>query len=372
MLTMKGRYNSANIMIDDIDITTHEQIQSFLDDLAFADTYIAIMPDCHAGKGAVIGLTMKMNQYIIPNIVGVDIGCGMVSAHFDTVDFDTVALDKFIKKNIPAGFNIHKQQQVNDIDELHHWTKVIGMDYSKAIKSIGTLGGGNHFLEVGKDSQNRIWATVHSGSRNFGLQVANYFQNIARKNFKQHPGYDHHKDLEYLLVKSKDGQDYLNALRFAQKYASLNRSTMMRKITDFFSSDPVETIESIHNFIGDDNIIRKGATPAHKGEKVIIPFNMRDGLALCTGKGSRKYNYSAPHGAGRILSRTKARHTLSVSHFKEDMNKAGIYTTTATKGTIDEAPDAYKDMNIIIKNIAETVDIIDFVKPVYNFKANGD
>ena len=174
------------------------------------------------------------------------------------------------------------------------------------------------------------------------------------------------------MVNSQDGQDYLNAARYAQTYAALNRMTMLAEITRFFGTDPLEVIESVHNFIGDDDIIRKGATPARKGERVIIPFNMRDGLALCTGKGSPKYNYSAPHGAGRILSRIKAKQVLSVDDFAKGMRKAGVFTTTATKETLDEAPDAYKDKEIIIRNIAETVEINDFVKPVYNFKAAGE
>ncbi|NLY91574.1 MAG: RtcB family protein [Firmicutes bacterium] len=372
MLTLKGQYNSAHIMIDEIDDTTRAQIQTLLDHPAFADTYIAIMPDCHAGKGAVIGFTMNLNDYIIPNIVGVDLGCGVLAARFEVDAVDLTAFDLFIKKNIPAGFSIHKKAKVKEDPTLRYWTKVIGMDYGKALRSIGTLGGGNHFIEVGKDSKNNTWVTIHSGSRNFGLRIANYFQSKAWKNLERNYSGKHYKDLEFLLVNSEDGQDYLNAARFAQSYAALNRATMLKEISRFFGADPREVIESVHNFIGDDNIIRKGATPARKGERVIIPFNMRDGLALCTGKGSAKYNYSAPHGAGRILSRTKAKQILSVDDFAKDMKKAGVFTTTATKETIDEAPDAYKDKELIIRNISETVAINDFVKPIYNFKAHGD
>lgn len=372
MLTIKGRYNFANIMIDEIDDTTREQIQNLLDHPAFAKTYIAIMPDCHAGKGAVIGFTMNMNDYIIPNIVGVDIGCGVLAARFEVDGLNLPAFDQFIKKNIPAGFSIHKKAKVAEDPTLRYWTNVIGMDYGKALRSIGTLGGGNHFIEVGKDSQVNTWVTIHSGSRNFGLRIANHFQRKARKNLEQNRPGQQYKDLEYLLVDSRDGQDYLKAARYAQSYASLNRATMLEEISRFFSAEPVEVIESVHNFIGNDNIIRKGATPARKGERVIIPFNMRDGLALCTGKGSAKYNYSAPHGAGRILSRTKAKQVLSMDEFAKSMRKAGVFTTTATKETLDEAPDAYKDKELIIQNITETVEVNDFVKPIYNFKAHGE
>ena len=372
MITLKGQYNSANIMIDEIDDTTRQQIQIMLDHPAFANTYIAIMPDCHAGKGAVIGFTMKMNDYIIPNIVGVDIGCGVLAARFGVDDLDLPAFDRFIKKNIPAGFSIHREPKVKDDPNLRHWTEVIGMDYAKALRSIGTLGGGNHFIEAGKDAKGNTWVTIHSGSRNFGLRIANYFQRKARQNMARKTTGNQEKDLEFLLVESPDGQDYLRATRFAQNYASLNRQVMLKEITRFFGRAPVETIESVHNFIGDDNIIRKGATPARKGERVIIPFNMRDGLALCTGKGSAQYNFSAPHGAGRILSRTKAKQVLSASDFAQGMKKAGVYTTTANRDTLDEAPGAYKDKELIIQNIRETVEINDFVKPIYNFKAGKE
>ncbi|NLM37673.1 MAG: RtcB family protein [Firmicutes bacterium] len=372
MLVLKGQYNSAQIMIDEIDDTTRQQIQRMLDHPAFAKSYIAIMPDCHAGKGAVIGFTMKMNDYIIPNIVGVDIGCGVLAARFAVDQINLPAFDKFILKNIPAGFAIHHKSKVGDDPTLRHWTKVVGMDYAKALRSIGTLGGGNHFIEVGKDSRENTWVTIHTGSRHFGLRVANHFQRKAREAMARNAAGHQEQDLAFLPVDSQDGRDYLNAARFAQSYAALNRRTILTEIIHFFGHEPVETIESVHNFIGDDDIIRKGATPARKGERVLIPFNMRDGLALCTGKGSAKYNYSAPHGAGRILSRTKAKQVLSVDAFARGMQKAGIYTTTANMETLDEAPDAYKDKDLIIQNIKETVEINDFVKPVYNFKAAGD
>lgn len=375
MIVMKGKYNTANIMIDTIDETTKAQIQSFLNHPAFGNTYIAIMPDCHAGKGAVIGFTMKLNDYIIPNIVGVDIGCGMLAARFTDFNKKVEKLDGFIKKHIPAGFNIHEISACSDsfnADELGRWTERIGMDYNRALLSIGTLGGGNHFIEAGEDSEGQTWITVHSGSRNFGLRIADHFQNRAKALLEKFFIRNEYRELEFLPLDTQDGQDYLTAVRFAQGYASENRKTMMRIISQFMESEPIETIESVHNFIGDDDIIRKGATPADEGRRVIIPFNMRDGIALCTGKGSSKYNFSAPHGAGRILSRSKARAQLSVSAFEKTMADAGIYTTTATEETIDEAPDAYKDMNLIMENIRETVDVNTLIKPFYNFKAGGD
>jgi RNA-splicing ligase RtcB len=364
-------------MIDSIDDSTKEQIQGFLNHPAFANTHIAIMPDCHAGKGAVVGFTMKMNDYIIPNIVGVDIGCGMLSRKFAIENIDLPNFDLFVKEHIPSGFSINNNvsKSIDAGTEMDWKVKQIceniGIeDYKKALRAIGSLGGGNHFIEIGKDSENNYWVTIHSGSRNFGLKVANYYQSIAKANLKKYFIGNEYKDLEFLLTNEKDGQDYIRDLKIAQKFASLNRWEMMNRITEYLGYGSLQEIESVHNFIGDDNIIRKGATPARQNELVIIPFNMRDGLAICKGKGSSIYNYSAPHGAGRILSRTQAKKELSIDTFKEQMKD--IYTTTANIETIDEAPNAYKDKQTIIDNIKDTVDIIDFVKPVYNFKAGTD
>lgn len=375
MITMKGKYNTANIMIDVIDDATKKQIQGFLNHPAFGNTYIAIMPDCHAGAGAVVGFTMKLNNYIIPNVIGVDIGCGMLAANFGTVNVNLQGLDDFIKKNIPSGFAInqnYKHVLFKQIEEVRETCDRIDIDSEKALKAIGSLGGGNHFIEMGIDSQNNTWAVIHSGSRNFGLRVANYYQAKAKINLEKYFIMDQYKDLEFLLIESEEGKMYLKDLRVAQRFASENRKEMMSRISSFIGKEPVDIIESVHNFIGDDDIIRKGATPARDGERVIIPFNMRDGLAICEGKGSSKYNYSSPHGAGRILSRKQAKNQLSVDEFTESMMIAGVFTTTANIETLDEAPRAYKDMNVIIDNIKESVSIIDMVKPIYNFKSGGD
>jgi RNA-splicing ligase RtcB len=372
MITMKGKYNFANIMIDQIDDSTRDQIQEFLNHPAFGNTYIAIMPDCHAGAGAVIGFTMKMNNYIIPNVVGVDIGCGMLAANFGNVDIDPQKIDNFIKKNIPSGFGInseYKHVRLDQIEEITESCYRIETDSEKALKAIGSLGGGNHFIEIGVDSKNNTWVTIHSGSRNFGLKVANYYQKKAKNILEKYFIKDQYKNLEFLLADSKDGEMYLKDLRVAQKFASSNRFEIMSRIKNFIEVAPNNIVESVHNFIGEDNIIRKGATPARLGETVIIPFNMRDGIAICEGKGNSKFNYSAPHGAGRILSRKQARMKLSVDSFQRDMIDSGIFTTTANIETLDEAPGAYKDMNIIIENIEETVSVIDMIKPIYNFKS---
>ncbi|MGP1576767.1 MAG: RtcB family protein [Treponema sp.] len=373
MLLFEGTYNTAYVMIDSIDEATERQIYRFLNHKAFAHTHIAIMPDCHAGKGAVIGFTMNIGDYIIPNIVGVDIGCGILSACFKLRSPDLPALDTFIKKYVPSGMRIHKTAVISDpafTEEILFMAQQIDMDNERALNSIGTLGGGNHFIELGKDSQGRYWLTVHSGSRNLGLQIARFYQQKAKAQLAEAGTLTaEDAELEYLFTESNEGQAYLQATYFAQRYAAANRRKIIEIIAEFFGKEPIELRESVHNFIGADGIIRKGATSAQTGECVILPFNMRDGFAFCTGSGNPAYNFSAPHGAGRIMSRTAARSSLSVKSFQKEMKNAGIYTSTASKGTLDEAPDVYKSKTLILKHIQQTVTVNDFVKPVYNFKA---
>lgn len=369
MQVIKGKYNSANVMIDYIDDTTYEQIQGFVNNPSFSGSYIAIMPDCHFGAGSCIGFTMQMNDRIIPDVVGVDIGCGMLSEKFDTESLDVEAFDNFIKANIPSGFSINNNPW-GGADFFSHVVKKIGMDQGRAFRSIGTLGGGNHFIEAGFGADGLLWVTIHSGSRNFGLQISKYHGLMAKKLCDKW-GADT-QGIPFLLVDSPEGQDYIADQLIGAQYASINRETMMLEIEWFLGKSVIDKIESRHNFIDDTGMIRKGATPAHEGQRVIIPFNMRDGLAICTGKGNKKYNYSAPHGAGRILSRKKAKAMLDVGLFQKDMESAGVYTTTANAGTLDESPNAYKDTAIILENIKETVDVIEMIKPVYNFKAGGE
>lgn len=376
MITIKGKYNFANVMIDEIDETTRNQIQEFVNHPAFANTYIAIQSDCHAGKGAVIGFTMKQNNYIIPNIIGVDIGCGMLMGKYNIKDIDLSSLDNAIKKNVPAGFHINERVVTSlNIDLLDDVTEVcntIGIDSTKALKAIGSLGGGNHFIEAGVDQEGRLVITIHSGSRNFGKCVADFYQKKAKEGLSKYFLDGMYKDLEFLPSDTEDAKNYILSMKIAQRFASENRRRILEKISIHLRAEPASIVESVHNFIGDDGIIRKGATSARLNEHVIIPFNMKDGIALCIGKGSEKYNYSAPHGAGRILSRTKAKALLNVDDFKKEMLAAGVFTTTANQDTLDEAPSAYKDMKIILDNIKETVDVVELIKPIYNFKAGGD
>ncbi len=382
MQTFRGKYNSANVMIDELDQETISQIYSFLNHPAFAKTYIAIMPDTHAGAGAVIGFTAKMNDYIIPNVIGVDIGCGVNAYPLDNTTIDFEALDKFIKKNIPSGFSIRSEVGMDDAVYQHlpkgFAAKVretagkTGQDIDRALCSFGTLGGGNHFIEIDKTDDGQFWLVIHSGSRNFGLRVATYHQNKAKELIKQmFMGADAYKGLEYLPM-DLGGKEYLDDMKIAQEYATHNRAIMAKHLIDgFFKSEWHIPVISIHNYINfEDKIIRKGAVSAHGNERLIIPFNMRDGVLICRGRDNKKWNYSAPHGAGRILSRRQAKDTIKLEDFQSAME--GIYTTTATKATIDESPMAYKDKDVIVKAIAETVDIEFFMKPVYNFKAGGE
>jgi len=387
MITYKGKYNSANVMLDEVEETTEKQIRGFLEHPAFSHTYIAIMPDCHAGAGAVIGYTAKMNEYVIPNVCGVDISCGMFCCKIDKKAFSFESqnphfvlkrLDEFIKKRIPSGFARRREPPVSKYDdkiiEIIQLANKLELDVYDVLCQLGTLGGGNHFIEVNRDPEDNYWLVIHSGSRNFGLKIATYYQDRAKELMKKmFIEKEEYKNLEFLPL-DMGGNEYIEAMKIAQGFASSNRKLMAKMILEGVFSldmDKVEQIESVHNYINfEDNIVRKGAISAQKGERVVIPFNMRDGVAVGVGKGNSKWNYSAPHGAGRILSRKKAKEMLTMEQYNSEME--GIYTSCISKDTLDESPMAYKDKDLIINAIAETVDIEFLMKPVYNFKAGGD
>jgi RNA-splicing ligase RtcB len=377
MQTIKGKYNIAKIMIDEIDEVTRKQIQEFLNHPGFKDMKISIMPDCHEGTGAVIGFTATMNNYIIPNIVGVDIGCGVLATNLGKIEIDFAKLDDFIKHHIPSGFSHRKKESdylcskknADWISKIRDICATTVQNEKDVFKQIGTLGGGNHFIEIDQDENGDSWLVVHSGSRNFGLQVATYYQKKAKSFIKRERlNEKRYKDWEFLIYEH-GGSEYLDAMKVAQEFAKHNRICIANIITgDFFGIEVQRTIESIHNYIGGDKIIRKGAISAHKDEELIIPFNMRDGLMIGKGKGNEEWNYSAPHGAGRIMSRRQAKKSLLPYDFKKAMS--GIYTSTATIETIDEAPMVYKDKEVIINAIKDTVEPESFIKAVYNYKAN--
>lgn len=391
MIVLNGKYNFAKVMLPNdsesltenpdlkaykyLDEATRQQIESFLNHPAFAKKKIRIMPDTHYGKGSCVGFTMELGDYVIPNIIGVDIGCGIMSTKLPInlmSKQDLYDLDEFIKSEVPAGFKIHQKPiewHLNEID-LEVACKDLSLDLSKVQNSLGTLGGGNHFIELGKDDYGEYWLTIHSGSRNFGLQIAKRFQDIADsmcKDFFQDFG-----DLNFIPSEMREYGDYVDYMSIAQDYAHYNRLTMTQIIMEgFFGSVNFdEQIDSVHNYIDfKDNIIRKGATPAREGQKLVIPFNMEDGLIIGKGKGNADWNYSAPHGAGRILSRKKAKQELNLEEAKQSMENAGIYTTSLNSETLDEVKGAYKDKDLILDMIKDTVEVDRFVKPIYNFKA---
>lgn len=369
-----------------LDPETRRQIETFVNHPAFEGPNIAIMPDTHAGMGAVIGFTMRMNDYVIPNVVGVDIGCGVDTYTLgETPGFNPAKLDKFIRERIPSGFEKRRRDPLAETavslyltradtaladGDVADTVRATGQDAENVRYSIGTLGGGNHFIEAGIDSMGRLRLTLHSGSRNFGLRIANFHQRRAKdaqgKNAEV-------KGLEYLPAK-KQGAEYLRDMGVAQRYADLNRRVMaMIIIREFFGLDfgRVERITSVHNYIDfDDKIIRKGAIRAYKGERLVIPFNMEDGIIIGTGKSNREWNCSAPHGAGRVLSRRRAKEMLDLSAARDAMREKGIFTTSLNQETLDEVRQAYKDKELIMRSIEPTVEVIDFIRPVYNFKAS--
>ncbi len=379
-----------------------DQINTLLSQEAFKDCKVRIMPDVHAGKGCVIGFTANLGDKVIPNIVGVDIGCGMLCVKLKDRVIDFAKLDKVIHEYVPYGRNVHESRTDKDtLQELRCFRELREVPW--LMKSLGTLGGGNHFIEVDHDSIGDLYLIIHTGSRNLGKQVAEIYQNLAidlmsgkdelfeqqekliedykkagrrteiqgalrelRKNFKAHnPNIP--KDLCYLTGKYRE--DYLHDMAICQDFARRNREKIAEIIIEKAKLTPCDAFHTIHNYIDmDSNIVRKGAISAKYGEKLLIPINMRDGCIFGVGKGNDDWNCSAPHGAGRIMSRTKARETLKIEDYQDSM--IGIYTTSVSSDTIDEAPMAYKPMQEIVDSIEPTVEILDILKPVYNFKAS--
>lgn len=373
MKIITGKHNIARVFSDTLDDTTREQILTFVGHPAFAGKPIAIMPDCHAGKGACIGFTMPLNDYVIPNIVGVDIGCGMLATCYGRIEIDPKAIDAVVHERIPSGFGINTMPTgYGASEDCRFVCKDIGIDPEKALKGCGSLGGGNHFIEFDKDADGNVWSVIHSGSRNFGLKVANYYHSKAIEGMGKY--FVEAKDgIAFIPESNNDGYyGYINAMQTAQMFATASRSEMEIRLRESLHLVALDQFESIHNFISDDGIIRKGATSAKEGERCIIPFNSVDGTAICVGKGNPMWNYSAPHGAGRKMSRTKAKELLSVDIMRSMFDTHGIYTSTADKSTLDESPEAYKPMNEILEQIKETVDVVTMLKPFYNFKASGE
>lgn len=399
--------SNLKIFTKNVEQEAVDQIELLLAQDAFKDCKVRIMPDVHAGKGCVIGFTADLGEKVIPNIVGVDIGCGMLCVSLGQTDIDFEKLDNVIRSYVPSGRDVHEGKIIrfDELQELKCYREL--RDTKRLERSIGTLGGGNHFIEVDVAEDGYKYLVIHTGSRNLGKQVADYYQNLAfelmsgkdklyeeqdrlikeyksagrkseiqsaiaelHRNFKAvNPNIP--KDLCYLEGKYRE--DYLHDMRICQKFAYINRVMIAQIICNHMGwgvdADMPDYFECIHNYIDhDSNIVRKGAISAKYGEKVLIPINMRDGCIIGTGKGNEDWNCSAPHGAGRVMSRTKAKELVSLEEFEKAMD--GIYTTSVNTSTIDESPMAYKTMDEIIGNIKDTVEIVDIIKPIYNFKAN--
>lgn len=395
-MIVKGKYNQAKVFTDKLEEDAKRQIEELLSQDFIGDSKVRIMPDVHKGMGCVIGFTADMGDKVIPNIVGVDIGCGVLVVKLGRLNIDFKKIDKVISKEIPAGHKVHKKKQVDfkSLKELNIYSEL--QNITRIERSLGSLGGGNHFIELSIDSNKNRYLLIHSGSRNLGKQVADFYQNLAidllnsskaevLKKYQStdlkediSKGFDeldlskksYPKELSYLTGSLRER--YLEDMKISQNYASLNRKIIADIILEKYLNKNLEDFsyfETIHNYIDfRDNVVRKGAISANKNEKIIIPINMRDGSILAKGKGNEDWNNSAPHGAGRLLSRTQARKRHSLNRFKEDMR--GVYSTSISKKTLDENPRAYKPMDDILKNLDETAEVIDILKPIYNFKAD--
>lgn len=372
---------------------------------AFRDAKIRIMPDTHAGMGCVIGFTAALGDKVVPNLVGVDIGCGMFVQNLGQIDIDLPALDKFIREHIPSGSGVNEIQgtrvEFPELKDMRMYKNLRNIDHLQS--SIGSLGGGNHFIELDRDSNGNVYLVIHTGSRNLGQQVCKHYQKLAVDQCNKHSA-DIKREINAAIeqlkvegrqkessrviseIKAKYGRidkvpadlcyltgelrdDYLHDMKICQEFARRNREEIARRIFRHIKWSGKWGFHTIHNYIDfTDNIIRKGAIRCNQGEMVIIPLNMRDGSILAIGKGNEDWNFSGPHGAGRLMSRSAAKESISMKDFKDSMK--GIFTTSVNKNTLDESPMAYKNANEIVEAIRDTVDVIEVIKPIYNFKAS--
>lgn len=399
MIEINGKFNSARCFTNNLESSAYEQIQAVCDQEAFAGSKIRIMPDVHAGKGCTIGTTMTIIDKVVPGMVGVDIGCGMETVCIAEKEVNFDRIDKVIRKYIPCGRDVRKiPHKLNDEIDLTQLRCARDINIDRARHSIGTLGGGNHFIEVDKDEYGNVYIVVHSGSRHLGTEVAEFYQNEGRKAMwggakhqiqelivklkeegrfteiqteveklkSEHP-INIPKDLAY--VEGKLFEDYIHDMKIVQKFATLNRKAMMDVIMVGMRFTKVEEFTTVHNYIDTDAmILRKGSVSAKKEEKLLIPINMRDGSLICIGKGNEDWNFSAPHGAGRLMSRSEAFERLTMDEYQKEMQ--GIYSTCVNTATLDESPMAYKSMDEIVEQIQPTAEIVARIKPIYNFKAS--
>ena len=415
MIEVKGTYNTAKIFTDTCDSATIAQVTNLMNQPSVAGAKVRIMPDCHAGAGCVIGTTMTITDKVIPNLVGVDIGCGMLATKLKEQRIDLPKFDSVSQAEVPAGMRMretpHTMASEMSADELACYGKS-GCKVSGDVfrLSLGTLGGGNHFWELDKDEEGNIWLVVHTGSRRSGKDVAEYYQkqayearNIAGSKYRellqqkreayieQVKAEGRQKELGKLLRKwnaaqpkaqitvpyevawceGQDFDDYIHDMKIMQEYARLNRRIITEVILKKCKLHAVEQFETVHNYIDTGRmILRKGSVSAQAGERLLIPINMRDGALICVGKGNPDWNESAPHGAGRLMSRSEARNSISMKEYRESMS--GIYTTSVSKATLDESPMAYKPIDEIMANIEPTAEIVSHIRPIYNFKAGDE
>ncbi len=401
MRTVQGKHAEAKVFTDDIDELALEQIKRMCDQEFAKGSRIRIMPDVHPGAGCTIGTTMTIRDTVVPNLVGVDIGCGMETVRVKQKKLDFEKLDELIRKRIPSGFAIRESAHPNaELVDLSGIRAAKGINRMRAARSLGTLGGGNHFIEADRDEEGNLYIVIHSGSRHLGLETAQYYQHAAWeelngrgdeevasliaglkaegrgkeieaaiKRVRTRTRIDIPRDLAYLS--GRLFHDYIHDMKIVQGFADQNRKAMMEEIVHGMGLNIEEAFTTVHNYIDTEAmILRKGAVAAGEGQILLIPINMRDGSLICRGKGNPDWNCSAPHGAGRIHSRGKAMQLFTLKEFKESMK--GIFTTSVRKDTIDECPMAYKSMKSIEQNIGPTAEIVKRIVPVYNFKAAGD
>lgn len=383
--------SNVKIFASIVDDATRKQVETLAASEAYRDSVIRVMPDCHAGCGCTIGSVIGYADRVVPNTVGVDIGCGMLVANLGNIDIDLRALDNAIHRFVPAGFNVHKSPVTNFDAEFN--AEISDKKREYFLCSLGTLGGGNHFIELDVDHNGCKYLVVHSGSRNLGVHICDYWQQKAiekltddselrRSVIDKMKAEGREKDIEEELktlrkpkinndlayLEGADLEKYLQDMKTCQLYASKNRQIIVTLICSAINVVPVSCFETIHNYIDIENkIIRKGAVSAKNEERLIIPMNMRDGSLICVGKGNPDWLSSAPHGAGRIMSRAQAFKSLSLDDFKRSM--ADVYSTTVNEDTLDEAPMVYKPIDTIMNDVRDTVDILKVIKPLYNFKA---
>lgn len=399
VLEIKGKLNTAVCYAKVIEDEAVEQIRRMCDYEFTQGSRIRIMPDVHVGKGCTIGTTMTVHEKAVPNIVGVDIGCGMYTVNLGNIEIDMERLDE-AAHYVPSGKNVWEGRQEHfDLTALCCFRSL--RDSKRLERSLGTLGGGNHFIEIDRAADGTNYLVIHSGSRNLGKQVAEYYQALAVDLHKGKETYFAQRDAiiaEYKATGSREKiqaalkelkwtgrevtvpedlcfvygayfEDYLHDVNICQGFAKRNRERIAEVLLARTGMTGSDAFHTVHNYIDtDEMILRKGAIAAHDGEKVLIPINMRDGSVLAVGKGNPEWNYSAPHGAGRLMSRTTARASLNLDEYRKEME--GVYTTSVNEATIDEAPMAYKSLEDIIDVIRDAVDVIDVMKPIYNFKAN--